>query len=127
MAKDFVTGDETPTYKIPLVGKLYGNAESQAAVKNRFYANVTKLAEMEQTIKGMKERKENIGEYRRDNPETQAINMANRIENEITALNKRRNELTKRGATIEQIRQIEEIKQRKMKILNDRFNILSKQ
>lgn len=127
LAKDFVTGDETPTYKIPLIGKLYGNAESQAAVKNRFYTNVTKLAEMEQRIKGKRERKEDVSEFRREHPETQAINMANRIENEITQLNKRRAVLIKNGATTEQIKRIEEIKQRKMQTLNDRYNTLRKQ
>lgn len=121
-ASDFITGDETPSYKIPLIGKLYGDAESKAAVKNRFYANVTKLAETERTLKGMQKRKENVSEYRKEHPEVTLINLANSIENDITDLNKRRKMLNERGATIAQIKRIEDIKEKKMRMLNERYD-----
>lgn len=120
-ASDWISGDEIPPYKIPLFGKLYGDAESKANVKNRFYANVTSLAEVERSIKGKTERKESLTEYRQDHPEYQLIHMANRLENEVSQLNKRRTELMKRGATIEQIKHIEDIKERKMRLLNERY------
>lgn len=125
-ASDFITGDETPSYKIPLIGKLYGDAESKAAVKNRFYANVTKLAEVERTVKGMQKRGDNVMQYRRENPESQLINVANRIENEITQLNKTRSKMIERGATMEQIKRIEDVKERKMRMLNERYTALRK-
>jgi len=121
-ASDFITGDETPSYKIPLIGKLYGDAESKAAVKNRFYTNVTKLAETERTLKGMQKRKENVSEYRKEHPEVTLINLANSIENDITDLNKRRKMLNERGATIAQIKRIEDIKEKKMRMLNERYD-----
>jgi hypothetical protein len=121
-AKDFVNGDEIPPYKIPLFGKLYGDAESKASVKNRFYANVTKLAEVERTIKGKQNRKEDVMAYRREHPEAQLVNVANRIENEITQLNQQRKKLIDRGATIEQIKRIEDIKEKKMRMLNERYD-----
>lgn len=121
-ASDFITGDETPSYKIPLIGKLYGDAESKAAVKNRFYANVTKLAETERTLKGMQKRKESVSEYRKEHPEVTLINLANSIENDITDLNKRRKMLNERGATIAQIKRIEDIKEKKMRMLNERYD-----
>ena len=125
-AKDFLNGDEIPPYKIPLFGKLYGDAESKAAVKNRFYANVTKLAEIERTVKGMQKRGENVMEYRREHPEAQLINVVNRMENDITQLNKTRSKLIERGATIEQIKRIEDVKERKMRMLNERYDKLRK-
>jgi Large polyvalent protein associated domain 38/ADP-Ribosyltransferase in polyvalent proteins len=125
-ATDFITGDEIPPYKIPLFGKLYGDAESKAAVKNRFYANVTKLAEVERTIAGKQKRQEDVGAYRREHPESQLVKVANRIENEITQLNQRRKKLIERGATIQQIKQIEDIKERKMRMLNERYDQLRK-
>lgn len=123
-ATDFIRGDEIPPYKIPLFGKLYGDAESKASVKNRFYANVTKLAEVERTIKGKKGRNEDVSAYRREHPEAQLVNVVNRIENEITQLNQRRKKLIERGATIQQIKQIEDIKERKMRMLNERYDKL---
>ena len=123
-AKDFTTGDETPLYKIPLVGKLIGEVESQAATKDRFYANVKELAEMENVVKKKAEEKENVAQYFKEHPQARLINMANRIENDITALNKQRHELIKRGATVEQIRRIEKTKAEKMKILNDQYDKL---
>ena len=125
-AKDFLNGDEIPPYKIPLFGKLYGDAESKSAVKNRFYANVTKLAEVERTVKGMQKRGENVSEYRREHPEAQLINVVNRMENEITQLNKTRSKMIERGATIEQIKRIEDVKERKMRMLNERYTALRK-
>jgi hypothetical protein len=39
------TGDELPAYKIPLVGRLYGNTDGPAAESGQFYENVKALNE----------------------------------------------------------------------------------
>jgi len=81
-----------------------------------------KLAETERTLKGMQKRKENVSEYRKEHPEVTLINLANSIENDITDLNKRRKMLNERGATIAQIKRIEDIKEKKMRMLNERYD-----
>ena len=48
------------------------------------------------------------------------------MENEITQLNKTRSKMIERGATIEQIKRIEDVKERKMRMLNERYTALRK-
>lgn len=123
-ATDLVTGEDIAPYKIPLLGKLYGDAESKANVSNHFYQNATKLSEIEREIKGRKApgwKGESAYDYIRRTPEAQLVNQVNRFENEISQLNKRKKELKARGATIQQIKHIEDIKERKMREFNKRY------
>jgi hypothetical protein len=80
--------DEIPPYKVPILGKLYGETTTPSAVTDKFYKNVTKLAEHEGTIKRMREDKVSPQEYKQDHPETRLINRANRLENQISQLNR---------------------------------------
>lgn len=119
--EQLITGDEeTPPHKIPLVGKFYGDAASQSAQKNKFYANVVKMANHEQEIKGRIKNRETTSDYLEENPDARLWRMANRVENEITQLNKRKKELKEKGASPEVIKRIDEIKLRKMQQFNER-------
>ena len=121
-ASDFVSGEETAPYKIPVLGKLYGDAESKANVSNRFYANATELAVMEREIKGRKEKQQNVYQFMQENPKSRLVDQVNKVENQIVELNKRKKELNKRGATIAQIKQIEDRKEQLMRHFNDQFD-----
>jgi hypothetical protein len=98
--EQLITGEEeTPPHKIPLVGKFYGDAASQSAQKNKFYANVVKMANHEQEIKGRIKNKESSADYLEEN---------------------RKKEMKERGASPEAIKRIDEIKLRKMQQFNER-------
>lgn len=115
-----VTGEELPPYKIPLAGRFYGDTKSASAESNRFYENITRLNEHENEIKGRRENRENPGEYLRENPEARLYQFANKIEQDVTKLRKRRRELLERGASKESIKMIETQITNRMKRLNDR-------
>jgi hypothetical protein len=119
-----VTGEELPSYKVPLVGKFYGDTESQAAQSNRFYENVTKMANHENEIKGRQKNRESVTDYYNDNPEARLYSQANTIENEITKLNKQKKDMIARNAPKEQIKRVEERKTLIMKRFNDRVRKL---
>lgn len=112
--------EEVPSYKIPLVGKFYGDAASQTAQKNRFYQNIVKMANHEQEIKGRIKNKEGVTDYYEENPNARLWRMANRVENEISQINKRKKEMKERGASPEAIKRLEELKLRKMQQFNER-------
>ena len=42
-----------PSYRIPIVGKFYGESKSDAAVQDKFYKNIIKMSEYEGIIKRM--------------------------------------------------------------------------
>jgi site-specific DNA-cytosine methylase len=93
-----VTGEtsELPSYKVPIIGKLYGETESPAAVSAKFYENVIKLAEHENEIKMRIKNKDDIREYRAEHPETRFMARANNLENQITAINWQKKALQER-------------------------------
>jgi DNA-binding transcriptional MerR regulator len=115
------TGEEIPPYKIPVIGRFYGDAAGQAAQSGTFYDNVTKLSKFENEIKGRMSRNESYSEILRVNPEASLWRKANRIENEISALNKRKRDLVAKDAPVAQIKQIEEMKRKKMEAFNKEY------
>jgi hypothetical protein len=121
-----VQGEETPPYAVPILGKLYGETTTPTAVTDKFYKNVTMLAEHEGTIKRMKESRASTSEYRREYPETRLIQNANNLENEISKLNKTKKELLAKEQTDgikARIKRIDEQKVRMMTNFNNRVKV----
>jgi ribosomal protein S18 acetylase RimI-like enzyme len=118
---------ELPSYRVPIVGKMYGETESPAAVSAKFYDNVTKLAEHENEIKMRIKNKENVQEYRAEHPEVRFINRVNNLENQITAINKQKKALQEQKAPEERIKRLDERKTRMMKQLNDQIKNIEQQ
>jgi hypothetical protein len=122
--KSAITGEELPSYRIPLAGRFYGEGESQAADSQRFYQNVTRMANHENEIKGRAKNKGNVAEYMRENPEAKLWQMANDTENQISALNKQKKEFIARNFPKEKIVAIDKQKQMVMKRFNDKVKSL---
>jgi hypothetical protein len=118
--------EELPSYKVPIVGKLYGETESPAAVSAKFYDNVTKLAEHENEIKSRIKNKDNVQEYRSEHPEVRFINRVNNLENQITAINKQKKALQERKAPEERVKKLDERKTMLMKQFNDQIKNLER-
>jgi len=113
--------DEIPPYKVPILGKLYGETTTPSAVTDKFYKNVTKLAEHEGTIKRMREDKVSPQEYKQDHPETRLINRANRLENQISQLNRTIKDLQDKPETDFTKDRIKRLKEQKNRMMT-RFN-----
>lgn len=106
-ARSAVTGEELPPHAIPLAGRFYGDTKGSSAVSNAFYENLKEMNIHENTVKGMRKRKENVQEYFRENPEARMFEEAGRVEREVQALRKRRRELVEKEAPKESVRAIE--------------------
>jgi hypothetical protein len=87
------TGEETPSYRIPIVGKLYGETKTPAAISSKFYDNVIQMSEYEHEIKMRQKNKESTTEYLRDNPEARLWQDAKNVERQVTKLNKTKADL----------------------------------
>ena len=124
-AKAKATGEEVPSYRVPLVGQFHGEVGQPAAIAQEFYANVTRITDHENTIKGLKKDKLPTAEYIAKHPEARLWNRANGYENEINALNKQKRTLIERGASKERIKKIDDKKTAKMKQFNDQVKALN--
>ena len=120
-AKSMVTGEDLPTYKIPLVGRFVGDTKGNAAESARFYSNLVQLNKHENEIKGRREKRENVMEYIRDNPEARLVQFANKVEKDVQKLRQRRRDLLEKGADREAIQSIENLIANRMKTLNTRM------
>jgi hypothetical protein len=120
-AKAAITGEELPAYRIPLVGRFYGETQSNAAESQRFYNNIIKMADHENEVKGRIKNKEPVGDYLRDNPQARLWRTANNVENQINALNKQKKEFIEKGLPKERIKRIENQKAAIMKRFNDQL------
>lgn len=120
-AKSMVTGEDLPTYKIPLVGRFVGDTKGNAAESARFYSNLVQLNKHENEIKGRRDKRENVMEYIRDNPEARLVQFANKVEKDVQKLRQRRRDLLEKGADRQAIQSIENLIANRMKTLNTRM------
>ena len=104
-----VYGEELPPYKIPLVGRFYGNARSQASEGSAFYANTQDLNKLETEIKGLEKdgKRAEAQELRRSRSEAYLITAANQAERQVQRLRQQKRELIKNDAPREQVQAVE--------------------
>lgn len=114
-----VTQEEVPAYKLPVVGRFYGEAESPAATRSRFYENVTVMSKHEHEIKGLRKDRTSPAEYIKANPEARLWQRANNVENQISRLNKEKRALIEKDAPREVIKRKEDEILKKMQQFND--------
>jgi hypothetical protein len=119
-----VTGEELPPYKVPILGRFYGDTRSASSEANRFYANLTRINGHEAEIKGRRKNRENAAEYLAENPEARLVGLANDAERQVSELRRRKRELLERDAPAESIKLLEARIQARMKRLNDRVRAM---
>jgi hypothetical protein len=113
------TGEELPPYKVPVVGRFYGETRSAAAEASRFYKNLEHINKLENEIKGRKEHHEPLGDFISENPEARLIKRTHKVYEDIKKLKDRKEKLIERGASKEMVKGVENQITMKMKILND--------
>lgn len=92
-----VTGDELPSYKVPLAGRLYGNTRGPANQSAAFYDNARELNEVENEIQGRAKAGEDIGEFMEREPLSKLVGAGNAAERQIAALRKQRRLVIQQG------------------------------
>jgi hypothetical protein len=122
-ASSAVTGENLPPFKVPLLGRFYGDATGQSSQGNQFYKNVRLLNEHQNQLKGMRKEGLDIKQYRMEHPESTLIAQGNYAERTVQSLRKRRRELLKRDASPAEIERIDYRITEVMKKLNDNVRI----
>jgi hypothetical protein len=120
------TGEELPPYKIPVVGRFYGETKSSAAESSRFYKNMEQINKLENEIKGRRENKEPLGDFLKENPEARLAGRAREIYSDVKKLRERREKLVERDAPRESVKAVETQITNKMRLLNEQVEKLKK-
>lgn len=105
-----ITGEDLPVHKIPLVGRFYGNADTQSAQSSKFYATINRLNEHEAEIKGLQKdgKGAELREYLAENPDARLFKMANAVELEVQKMRRMKREMLALGAPQERIKTLED-------------------
>jgi hypothetical protein len=120
-ASALVGAEELPAYKIPLVGRFYGETKGQASHANRFYSNIKRLNAHKAEIEGLRaDRKGNEAmEYMRDNPEARLFIRGSKSYQRVQKLRRQRREMVERGASRVRLERIDKQITQEMARLND--------
>ena len=112
-------GAPVPAYKIPIVGKLYGETKTPASISAKFYDNISQMSEYEHEIKKLIQNKESVEEYKKANPESKLWQQANNVENIISKLNKEKKIYLEKKDT-KNAQRIEDMRVKAMRDFNDK-------
>lgn len=123
LLQTITSGEETPLYKMPLAGRLMGSASGLAATADEFYRNLRRINLHEAEIKGRRQHGQDASGYLREHPDARLAGIADRLEREMQALQRRKREYVQRGKR-EQVRLMEQQIQRKMERLNQQVRAL---
>lgn len=106
---DMVGSEGLPTYKVPLLGRFYGDAGSAASKQSAYYNTLDDVRRHAAEVKGLRNdrRGAEAAAYLRKHPQASMHFAANMAENQVKKLRDRRRDLQKQGAPREQIRMVE--------------------
>jgi len=105
-----VSGEALPAYKIPLIGRFYGNDKGQSAVSGRFYNNLKTVNEHQAEYMGLAKsgRIKEAAKYWKENPEVGLSRVADQTQRYVSQLRKQKSELMAKSAPRVQIKAIDE-------------------
>lgn len=91
-----VTGDELPPYKVPLVGRLYGNTRGTAGQSERYYENQRLVNEVQSELKGRQRKGDDPEGFEQREPLTKVVVTGNEVEKRIRDLRAERRAVIER-------------------------------
>jgi len=117
-AEAAVTGEDLPNYKIPIVGRMIGDANESAAVSKRFYEGIKEMNGHKRTVEGLEDNGKDTTSYFKEYPEADFYQDAQKYESDLSKLNKERRLLKEEGAPKSEIDAITEERQMLMNEFN---------
>lgn len=117
-AQAAVTGEDLPNYKIPVVGRMIGDANEASAISGRFYDGIKEMNGHKKTVEGMEEDGKDTTSYFQEYPEADFFGEAQDYERDISKLRKEKKQLKEDGASQQEIDYVTE----EMQMLMVEFN-----
>lgn len=108
LASGTARGEEVPFYKVPLLGRFAGSADSASSQGNAYYGNINKIDQAEKRIKGLTEDgKRSEAQAERRKPEAFLIAKAKVAQREVSRLRQEKRRLLETGAERAKVRAVE--------------------
>ncbi|QXN70910.1 putative methyltransferase [Bacillus phage vB_BspP_Dartukuta] len=103
------TGDDLPWHNIPLVGRFFGDADSDGAKQSAFYNSMDKVRKHAEEVKGLRAsgRSGEAVEYANKHPHAKLHLAARAAEKQVKDMRDRKRDLEQAGAPREEIRALE--------------------
>jgi hypothetical protein len=119
-----ITGEDLPTYKIPLVGRFYGDTKGQAAVSGKFYENLKEMNEHQAEFMGLSKsnRSKEAQEYAKENPEAMMFREGDRLQRYISKLRDQKRTMLAKGEPREKIKAVDDQITKTMQGFNQRVD-----
>jgi hypothetical protein len=114
--------ESLPSHKLPLISRFYGSVDATNHEKTQYYNNIKRLNEYELEIKGRRKEGKPVQDYIKEHPESRFVNIANKVDADISKLKKKQKILKDRGAKKDVIERIDASILLYMKRLNDVVN-----
>ena len=108
-AESIVTGEELATYNIPIIGRLIGNTQQQAAQRTRFYDNIKTMNKHQAEMEGRLNSNQDVTEYLKKYPEAALTQEADKIYRKISQLRSEKEELKALGQSRESIKRVDDL------------------
>ena len=108
LASGTARGEEVPFYKVPLLGRFAGSADSASSQGSAYYGNINKIDQAEKRIKGLTEDgKRSEAQAERRKPEALLIAKAKVAERQVLRLRQEKRRLLEVGAERAKVRAVE--------------------
>jgi hypothetical protein len=120
--ESLATGEELATYNVPIVGRLTGNVQQQAAQRGKFFSNIRRLNEHQAEIEGRLLQGDDISDYIDQYPEASLYQAGDKIYNQITKLRRTKKVLEESGAGKDDLKSIDETILSLMSSLNEIYD-----
>jgi hypothetical protein len=121
------TSEALPSYRVPLVGRFYGNAASPAAVQDKFYNNITLMNQYGNEIKNLQTSNQDPSLFLQRNPAASLYMAANEINNDVNKINQQKKAMLQNKVPLSQVRQLEASKIELMRQFNDQVAQIQRQ
>jgi len=118
------TGEDLPTYKIPLAGRFFGDTKGQSAVSGRFYENLKEMNEHQAEFIGLSKsnRSKEAQEYAKENPEAMMFREGDRLQRYVSKLRDQKRMTIAKGEPPEKIKAIDDQITKTMRDFNQRVD-----
>lgn len=113
------TGEELPSYKIPLGGRFFGSATGASSAAGTYYDNLARMTEHRAEIEGRRGAGQPVETYFKENPESRYAMEAMMSENAVRQLRRAKREAVAGGESKDRVKELEQKIQAEM----TRFNL----
>jgi hypothetical protein len=120
------TGEDLPLYKRPILGRFYGDANSQAGQSGKFYSNLAHVQEVEAGLEGRMKDRLPIDKFKLENREYRMISEAKNVDKELRKLRSDKRKLIEQGGKKEVVKRIEERITMIMQNFNEHYDKVSR-